>query len=152
MQGTSSLENTIFCNILFFVVAIATIKGQELYYVGWKDLRAIFWPNILFGKVNDTGWWGSSGRYETLAILNVSYYPCAVTYVRCQILLQQFSLGTRPCTQKSNANYVSTLENGPAMAEPAGPVPAPMLVAMLPLAVAQTLSPHFLLGSGCLFY
>ena len=25
---------TIFCNILFFVIAIATIKGQDLYYIG----------------------------------------------------------------------------------------------------------------------
>ena len=82
LQGTSSLENTIFCNILFFVVAIATIKGQDLYYVGWKDLRAIFRPNILFGKGNDTGWWGSPGRYGTLAILNVSVIHAQLrTYV-----------------------------------------------------------------------
>ena len=68
----SSLENTIFCNILFFVVAIATM---DLYYVGCKDLRAIFRPNIFFVKENDTNWWGSPGRYGTLAILNVSVIP-----------------------------------------------------------------------------
>ena len=50
-------------------------------------------------------------------------YVCALMYVPCRILLQYGN----ETTQKSNANYVSTLaENGPAIAGPAGPVPAPM--------------------------
>ena len=48
-------------------------QGHNLYNVDWKELRAIFfWPNTLFGKGNDTGWWGSPDRSGSLAILNVS--------------------------------------------------------------------------------
>ena len=78
----------------FVVLQLRPIKGS---YVGWNYLRAIFRPNILFWKGNNTTWWGSPGRSGSLAILNISdNYVCALTYVPCQILLQQFSLGTRP--------------------------------------------------------
>ena len=55
-------------------------------------------------------------------------YVCAFWYVPCRILLQQFET-TQICRTR---NYVSTsAENGPAMAGPAGPVPAPMFLNML---------------------
>ena len=50
-----------------------------------------------------------------IALTDRKCYACAVTYVPCRILLQQFSLGMRP--HKSGMhNYVSTsAENGPCM-------------------------------------
>ena len=52
-------------------------------------------------------------------------YACALTYVLCRNLRQQLSQGMRP---HRSWNYVSLFgwEYGPAMAGPAGPVPAPM--------------------------
>ena len=54
-----------------------------------------------------------------------------LTYVRAlpdfTTALQEFSLGTRPHKIRTQ-NYVSTsAENGPAVAGPAGLVPAPMI-------------------------
>ena len=52
-----------------------------------------------------------------------SLHILVLMYVPCQILLQQFSLGTRPHKSRTH-NYVSTLaKNGLAMAEPVRPVP-----------------------------
>ena len=61
------------------------------------------------------------------------------TYPAEIILLQQFSLGTRPHNiWTHNLMYVSTsAENGPAMAGPAGPVPAPMFHKYTPGGMGQ---------------
>ena len=72
----------------------------ELYHVDWKDLRAIFfWPNVLFGKGNDTGWWGSPGRSGCLATLNVSLMRA--------YLHTQFSLGTRTHKSRTQKLYLN---------------------------------------------
>ena len=72
-------------------------------------------------QTTPTGEVNSPGRSGSLAILSALAYDLA-----CRILIQQFSLGTRPHKSRTH-NYVSTsAENGPAMAGPAGPVPAPM--------------------------
>ena len=62
-----------------------------------------------------------------VAVHVLSLHILVLAYVPCQILLQQFSLGTRPHKSRTD-NYVSTLaKNGLAVAGPVGPVPAPML-------------------------
>ena len=45
----------------------------------------------------------------SLAVLNVSLYACARTYVPFRILLQQFILATRPHKSQSNAQFMSQL-------------------------------------------
>ena len=56
------------------------------------------------------------------------YVLCVRTYYSYRILLQQFSLGMRPHKSQMH-NYISaSVENGPAMAGPARPVPASMLL------------------------
>ena len=71
----------------------------------------------------------------SLAVLNViTPYGCALTYVPCRIYYSSsvWDPGTTPHKGQTH-NYVSTsAENGPAMAGPAGPFPAPMLCAFLP--------------------
>ena len=59
-------------------------------------------------------------------------YACALRYVPCRILVQKKkkkkNFSTAVLHKCRMRNYVSTsAENGPAMAGPAGPVPAPML-------------------------
>ena len=76
---------------------------HDLYHIGWKDLRAIFQPNVLFWRGNDTSWWGSSGRSRSLAVLNVNFMP-----------------------HKSCNYFSNSAENGPTMAGQAGPVQVPM--------------------------
>ena len=60
-------------------------------------------------------------------------YACALRYVPAKF----YYSNSRPHKCRTR-NYVSTsAENGPAMAGPAGPVPAPMLsLTMLPITVA----------------
>ena len=65
------------------------------------------------------------------------------TYVRpCQILQQEFSLGTRPHKSRIRThNYVSTsAENGLAMGGPARLVPAPMMSSVVPRLLPSFLS------------
>ena len=69
-------------------------------------------------------------------------YACALTYVPCRILLQLFSLGTRP--HKSQM-YIYD----PAMARLAGPVPAPLLM-VLTLVPRLFTSLSMRLDSSCL--
>ena len=64
-----------------------------------------------------------AGRYGSLAALNVS-----LIRAHLRTCPQCLCLATRP-----ERKIVSTLtENGPAMAGPAGPVPAPMYCASAP--------------------
>ena len=62
LQETSSLIKS-WGNTYDFLQHLFLHCIAMCYTIGWKDLRAtFFWPNILFGKENDTGWWGSPGR------------------------------------------------------------------------------------------
>ena len=86
---------------------------------------------FLFLTVRRCSHYTSASKWESKAwkfshAEHINYYACTLTYVPCRIL-QQFSLGRRPHKSRTH-KYDSPLpENGPAMAGPAGPVPAPML-------------------------
>ena len=84
----------------------------------------------LFLAVRRRSHFTSASNWELplLCSLTLACTECmrALTSVPCRILLQHFSLGMRPHKSRMH-NYVSSsAENGPAMAGPAGPVPAPM--------------------------
>ena len=70
-----------------------------------------------------------AGSYYYLAILNVSLilaYTCVHTLLDFTTAIQSGNETTR------KSNYVSTsAENGPAMAGPAGPAPAPMWLTII---------------------
>ena len=124
--------------------------GQAQLDVGGEGATNLHSKNLdLFLTVRRHSHFTSASNWElpllcslSLACTNV----CVHTYgtsVPCRILLQPFSLGMRPHKVAHVISYVSTwTENGPAMAGPAGPVPAPMLIVLL---YSQILSTCFIM-------
>ena len=65
---------TIFCFLRRIMLVEKTLLLLVERFLSWKG--------------NDTGWWGSPGRYESLAILNLSLMGAHLhTYLPCRILL-----------------------------------------------------------------